>query len=130
MPAYDANLFNPPAPLARITLRDQKNATMVSDVAMLIDTGADVTLVPQVAVNQLGVTVDPSQSYELMGFDGGISVVQAVELDLVFLKRIFRGRILIIDQEVGILGRDILNHVSVVLDGPRLSWDEQRSSQT
>ena len=126
MPAYDANRFNPPAPLARIILRDQKSGTSLSDVLMLIDTGADVTLVPQVAVNQLGISVDPTQGYELMGFDGNINVAQVVELDLIFLKRAFRGRLLIIDQEVGILGRDILNHVALMLDGPTLSWDEKR----
>ncbi len=126
MPAYDANRFNPPAPLARIILRDQKSGTSLSDVLMLIDTGADVTLVPQVAVNQLGISVDPTQGYELMGFDGNISVAQIVELDLIFLKRAFRGRVLIIDQEVDILGRDILNHVPLLLDGPTLSWDEKR----
>lgn len=126
MPAYDANRFSPPAPLARIILRDQKRGTSSSDVLMLIDTGADVTLVPQVAVQQLGVSIDPTQCQELMGFDGNISVAQIVELDLIFLKRTFRGRLLVIDQEVGILGRDILNHVPLVLDGPGLSWDEKR----
>jgi predicted aspartyl protease len=126
MLAYDANRFNPPAPLARITLRDQKSGTTLSDVLMLIDTGADVTLVPQVTVNQLGVSVDPTQGYELIGFDGNTSVAQVVELDLIFLKRTFRGRLLIIDQEVGILGRDILNHVPLLLDGPTLSWNEKR----
>ena len=126
MPAYDSNRFNPPAPLARITLRDQKSGTTLSDVLMLIDTGADVTLVSQEVVVQLSVSVDPTYGYELMGFDGNISVAQVVELDLIFLKRTFRGRLLIIDQEVGILGRDILNHVPLVLDGPALSWDEKR----
>ena len=126
MPAYDANKFNPPAPLATIVLSDQKSGTALPNVLMLIDTGADVTLVPQVAINQLGVSVDPTQGYELMGFDGKISVAQVVELDLVFLKRTFRGRLLIIDQEVGILGRDILNHIPLVLDGPALSWSEKR----
>ena len=30
----------------------------------------------------------------------------------------------VIDDEVGILGRNVLNHLSLVLDGPRLSWRE------
>jgi predicted aspartyl protease len=93
---------------------------------MLVDTGADVTLVSQAVVNQLGVSVDPTHGYELIGFDGNVSVAQVVELDLIFLKRTFRGRLLIIDQEVGILGRDILNHIPLVLDGPTLSWNEKR----
>jgi predicted aspartyl protease len=70
MPAYDANTFNPPAPLARVTLRNQDNGNSAPDVPMLIDTGADVTLVPQAYINQVGLRVDPNESYELMGFDG------------------------------------------------------------
>ena len=59
---------------------------------MLLDSGADVTLVPRSVVQILGVDIDLEASYELMGFDGNISVAPAVELDLVFLRRIFRER--------------------------------------
>jgi hypothetical protein len=62
-----------------------------------------------------------------MGFDGSKSVAQAVQLDLLFLGRAFRGRFLLIDQACGILGRDILNHVAILLDGPQLTWSEHNS---
>jgi hypothetical protein len=58
MPAYDSNLFNPPAPLARVTIRHTSSGATVSDVPMLLDTGADVTLLPQLSVEQLGIRVD------------------------------------------------------------------------
>ncbi len=61
-----------------------------------------------------------------MSFDGSLSVAQVVELDLIFLRRAFRGRYLIIDQKCGILGRDILNYITLLLDGPRLNWDEKK----
>jgi hypothetical protein len=32
------------------------------------------------------------------------------------------------NSENGILGRDVLNHVAVLLDGPRLRWQEQHVS--
>lgn len=129
MPVYDSSLFNPPAPLAIVTLRNQNNSNAVSDVPMLVDSGADVTLIPKAIVNQLGLDIDPNEGYELMAFNGSMSVAQVVQLDLVFLKRVFRGRFLLINQECGILGRDILNHISLMLDGPHLSWEEQRSSE-
>lgn len=127
MPTYDDHFFNPPAPLARVTLRDSANDKTVSDVPMLIDSGADVTLIPQHSVTWLGVTIDPDTSYEVMGFDGKKSIAQVVSLDMIFLRRTFRGRFLVSNQEWGIVGRDVLNHVSVLFDGPRLVWDEQRS---
>jgi hypothetical protein len=61
----------------------------------------------------------------LKGFDGQRGVAQSVQLDLVFLKRTFRGRFLIINSEAGILGRDVLNYVAFLLGGPHLSWSEQ-----
>lgn len=126
MPAYDTSHFNPPAPLAHVTLRNPQRNTELADVVMLLDSGADVTLVPRSAVQMLGVDIDLEARYELMGFDGNISVAPAVELDFVFLKRIFRGRFLIIDREPGILGRDVLNRVALLFDGPQLTWSEQR----
>jgi Retroviral aspartyl protease len=128
MPIYDDHFFNPPAPLARVTLRNAGDGKTVSDVPMLIDSGADVTLIPHQSVTLLGAFIASDTSYEVMGFDGRKSTAQVVSLDLIFLRRTFRGRFLVGTQEWGIVGRDVLNHVSVLLDGPRLVWDEQRSS--
>jgi len=125
MPTYDSTLFNPPAPVARVTLRDPSTGNTASDVLMLIDSGADVTLVPQTSIHELKYSLDAQESYELKGFDGQMSVAQAVQLDLVFLRRTFRGRFLITNSEAGILGRDVLNYVALMLDGPHLSWNEQ-----
>jgi hypothetical protein len=124
MPAYDGDLFAPPASVARVTLRHPDSGATQPDVPMLIDCGADVTLIPQALVNGLGVTVTSGKAYELMGFDGSKSVAQAVQLDLLFLRRAFKGRFLLIDQAWGILGRDMLNHLAVLLDGPHLTWSE------
>lgn len=66
MPAYDTSLFSPPAPLARVTIRNQSNSNTVPDVPMLLDTGADVTLIPQSAINQLEINIDPNEGYELL----------------------------------------------------------------
>ena len=127
MPAYDERIFNPPAPLARVTLRTSGDVKVLTDVPMLIDSGADVTLVPQQSITQLGVTVDADASYEVMGFDGRKSIAHVATIELIFLRRVFRGRFLIGNQECGVMGRDVRNHVSVLLDGPRLVWDEQES---
>ena len=127
METYDAALFSPPAPLARVTLRDPESEATVSDVPMLVDTGADVTLIPQSSANQMGIAFAPG-GYELMGFDGSISLAQAARLNLEFLGKTFKGQFLLIDQEWGLLGRDVLNHLSLLFDGPRLTWGEQRIS--
>src|SRR5438132_10215320 len=103
MPNYDASHFDPPALVARVMLRNPHSGATVSDVLLLVDTGADVTLLPRTAVEQLSVPLLAGQRYELMGFDGSKSFAPVVMLDLLFLKRAFRGRYLLIEVERGIL---------------------------
>jgi hypothetical protein len=55
MPSYDASGFDPPAPVARMVLRNPHSGGTVSDVPLLLDTGADVTLLPRTAVERLGI---------------------------------------------------------------------------
>jgi hypothetical protein len=126
MPVYDTERFDPPAPMAQVTLRDPDNRVLRPDVLMLLDSGANVTLVPQTAVDALGVAIVPDRRYELVGFDGSMSLASVVRLELLFCGRTFRGQFLVIDRAWGILGRNVLNAVSIVLDGPSLVWDEHR----
>jgi hypothetical protein len=128
MPAYDAIRFDPPAPLAYVTLRRKTAAQQWSDVPMLLDSGADVTLLPSSVVDRLGVEVIPERRYELVGFDGLVSLAPAVQLELIFMGKTFRGQFLLIDQEWGIIGRNTLNAVTLLLDGPHLTWSEQSST--
>jgi hypothetical protein len=128
MPEYDSKFFDPPAPLARVSLRDLNNGAIVTDVPMLIDSGADVTLIPRTFINELRLELDPNESYELASFDGHKSTALSARLELVFQTRTFRGRFLLINSESGILGRNVLNHFALVLDGPRLSWQEQQAT--
>jgi len=125
MPSYDASHFDPPAPVADVQLRDPARGKSASQALLLVDTGADVTLLPRAAVDRLGISPVPGQLYEVAGFNGTGSFAPVVAVDMVFLNRVFRGRYLLIDQEHGILGRDVLNHAALVLDGPRLRWMEQ-----
>lgn len=103
MPAYDRSLFDPPAPIAKVAIRHPTSGAMISEVPMLLDTGADVSLLPQAFVEQLGIRIDSNEGYELKGFDGDLSVARAVEVDLLFLRRAFKGKFLLIDQECGLL---------------------------
>lgn len=128
MPTYDDHFFNPPAPLVRVTLRNSQDGKIVPDIPMLIDSGADVTLIPQQSVTLLGASIEPDTGYEVTSFDRRKSIAQVVSLDVIFLRRAFRGRFLVSNQEWGIVGRDVLNHVALVLDGPRLMWEEQKSA--
>lgn len=47
MPAYDAAEYRPPVPVALVSVHSTKNELAASNVPMLIDTGADVSLLPR-----------------------------------------------------------------------------------
>jgi len=126
MMTYNAESFNPPAPVAEVTLRNPQSRKAINRVPMLLDSGADVSLVPSVFVSRLGINTASNEAYELMGFDGTISVASVVRLEMLFVGKTFRGRFLLIDQEAGVIGRDILNLLTLVFDGPNLRWYEQK----
>ncbi len=122
MPEYDSILFDPPAPVARVSLRNMKSGAIVHNVAMLIDSGADVTLIPSLVARTLEVEPEADKRYELAGFDNSRSLATVVKMELVFLEKTFRGQFLLIEQDWGIIGRNILNSLSLLLDGPGLQW--------
>ena len=121
MPTYDER-FSPPAPIAEATLRNPDSGALVSGIRMLIDSGADVSVLPESVVELLGMT-RAATGYEVMSFDGTVATHPAVRADLVFSRKTFKGQFLVIDQDVGVLGRDVLNHVALVLDGPHRNWE-------
>lgn len=122
MPAYDQS-YSPPAPIALTTWRNSETSETVANIPMLLDTGADATIVPRVIADQLGVSPIPDQQYELMGFDGNRSLAQVVILDLLLFGKAFRGSYLLSEDAVGIIGRDVLNHLIFKFDGPALEWN-------
>jgi predicted aspartyl protease len=126
MPKYDAENFDPPAPVAHVTLRHPVTGASISDVPMLIDTGADVTLIPRVYLEELDAEVEDDTTYEVQGFSGESKLVGAVHLEMILLGKKFTGQFLVIDQPMGILGRNILNSISILFDGPRSKWDEHK----
>lgn len=128
MPAYNSSEFRPPAPIAHVEIKNLVTGAIEANVPMLIDTGADVTTVPKWIVDRLGVTLEQDSGYEVSGFGDAINVLPAVQLEMAFCRKRFRGRYLVVTQSWGILGRNVLNLVSIVLDGPNLSWREQRST--
>ena len=127
MPSYDVSNHDPPAPVARVALRNPDNAATVADDVLLMDTGADVTLLPRAAIERLGIPLVADVRYELTSFDGTKSFAPVAVVDMIFQNRVYRGRYLLIEAEQGVLGRDVLNHLSLLLDGPKQQWSEYTS---
>jgi hypothetical protein len=123
MTAYDDDGFAPPAPVARVVLRHPDNDVSVTGVRMLIDSGADATLLPAAVIVTLGLA-GTGERYLLESFDGTTNESESVVAVLVFMGKSFKGRFLQIELDFGVIGRNVLNHLRLVLDGPALSWQE------
>lgn len=114
----------PPAPIAKVILRNIKTLESISNVPMLLDTGSDITLLPKSFCEEIKVEISETKFLELEGFNNAMSIAFYARLEFIFLNKMFRGNFLVFDTEEGLIGRDILNEFSLVFDGKHLSWYE------
>ena len=129
MPSYDSFLFNPPAPVSYITIINPKNDFEKSRIPVLLDTGSDITLVPKFAIENLDLDFSESKEINLESFDGKRSVSRAIDLFLTFEKHKFRALFPTIEQDYGIIGRNILNRFKIIFDGQKLNWEILSNSE-
>ena len=78
------------------------------------DTGADVSLVPASTLNDLELSPDRDRSYEILGFDGRSSFARVAQLEVIFCGRSFRGQFLLVEQNLDVLGRNVLNRLCLL----------------
>lgn len=122
MAEYDSVLFSPPAPVAFVTIVNPQNGRRTSDILMLVDSGADVTVIPNHLVDELDIDFSQAGKVELAGFDDNKSSVPSIYLNLIIDGRTFRGQFPVVDQPYGIIGRNILNYLRVELNGLDFQW--------
>ena len=114
---YD-NSYDPPIPVANVELRSDKDSSMGVHLTGILDSGSDVTLVPVRVLRRIG-----AQFVGERWFRGVIGNAQRAELyvihlrvgniDLPGIRAIARTE----DAET-ILGRNVLNRLTVLLNGP------------
>jgi hypothetical protein len=126
MPVYNREAFRSPAPVALLTIRSPETGASVTNVPMLLDSGADISILPRGRIQSLIASPQQLPQFELVSFDGTRSVAPVVNLEMQFLTKLFRGQFPVVDGVYGILGRNVLNSVALMLDGPSLEWEEVR----
>jgi predicted aspartyl protease len=113
---YSKN-FNPPAPVIEISVSAPLSKDAIS-ITALIDSGADITVIPDRIIAQLKLRrVD---STPVSGF--GKRVIQAtvysVTLEIEGISESEIYRILGWSEDYALIGRDLLNQLIAVLNGP------------
>lgn len=115
---YDSEHFDPPAPIAHIVVLNHVTNESAADVPMLIDSGADVSLLPADVAARLGLVTVGEQV--LQSYDGERRSAPFVEATVCWGKYTFKGQYVVGTADVGVLGREILNLLRLDLNGPEL----------
>ena len=117
--SYNQQL-TPPAPFVHVTVRPPERGIEVSDLPALVDTAADITVIPARVAEELQLI--PLDEIPIGGFDGRVSWVSTFLVQLALRQstpkviRVVASR----DEPYVLLGRDVLNDYRAILDGPLL----------
>ena len=113
--AYD-EAYDPPAPVVPLRVADPAGRTGVL-LPGLIDSGADCTLIPAAVARSLWLPRVGQLDIVGVGGGGGSAPAHAARLEIAGVSVL--ARLVAYGDEV-IVGRDLLNRIVVLLDGPRL----------
>ena len=113
--------INPPAPFLPVRISNLADVEPVSLQAQ-VDTGADITAIPAQLIDRLGLV--PADEIEVEGYDGHRSAIYCYDVILHIdgLRVVGLSTIAFAEDHV-LLGRDILNLLRVLLDGPAFSLE-------
>jgi hypothetical protein len=136
--SYDEN-YKPPAPVANIVVsaniakRIGRGEDPSIAVKMLISTDADISSIPKYVIKELEKLGGYKLPYDMIvveDFNGNKFQQKVYKLTLLPQPNGFGDArsldFIEIDDDVGILGRDILNDYLICLDGRNLTWTIQR----
>ena len=114
---YTSSYF-PPAPILDVVLVAQPQGNRSNSVAGFVDTGADASIVPLDLLEQIGARYVTEQ--RVRSYFGEARNVRAYLVDVVIDGITLPG--IEVVGDVGyetLIGRDVLNRLRLVLDGPR-----------
>lgn len=116
---YDRIHYDPPAPVIDIIVKPRPAASAQTSerVCALIDSGADATMLSESLLVRIGAAkIDRRRSRGVYGQTRTVSIYLVdIQIGLLVIPSI---RVIgMSDEEEPLLGRDVLNHLIVTLDG-------------
>jgi predicted aspartyl protease len=113
----------PPAPFVHVLVRPPFAGPAGVVIPAQLDTGADLSVIPGRLVDELQLV--PLDSVAALGFGGHLLTLPTflVELQIKDMTPVTVKVLASQDESYVLLGRDVLNRFSIVLDGPNLSLE-------
>ena len=118
MHRYNEDL-EPPAPYCDV-LVSNPNLSRQVNLPALLDTGCDISIIPLDSANELELEVKGTGALE--GVTGDVADLPTFEVYL-SVNQSTREKLEVMGwhEDFAILGRDVLNHYRITLDGPNLT---------
>lgn len=116
---YDNIKHDPPAPVINITITIP-DSSRCKKIPGLIDTGADGTLIPMSIIDDLNL--QPVSECDTFDYDGrytGKKITYAANISLEKINSDLIEVLPLEDNEEAIIGRDILNKLTILLKGKK-----------
>lgn len=113
---YDKR-YNPPAPVIELTVSSLGRKEGVS-CEVLVDPGVNMTCIPEKIIESLGLS--PLRTSQVRDYLGHTSPLPVYPVNISFLTFNMEVEVLPIKSKVGLIGRDILNQMTITLDGRKL----------
>lgn len=113
--------YNPPAPALALRFT-RPLSTQSIEIQAKLDTGADITVLPQSVINELRLI--PAGRISVFSFNGREELKYAYFVDLSFHNfRFSMVEVIGARRHDVLLGRDVLNLMKTTLNGKDLSFD-------
>ena len=113
---------NPPAPLAQVTIANVMQRRRHRNAPALLDTGSDITAIPRSLASEIQIYPIGQIHLEDVQAQTQKVLTYAVQLTIADLM-ISRLEVILTGLDYVILGRDVLNRLYVLLNGPEAAFD-------
>jgi len=121
MRAYNSQ-YDPPAPMLEVTVGSIVSSHRWTTVLALLDTGSDITAIPQKLADTLQLYPLSRLRLEDLQSETTLVLTYGVQLTINDLI-VSRLEVILTGLDCVVLGRDVLNRCYVHLDGPDLAFD-------
>jgi predicted aspartyl protease len=119
--SYDTSWL-PAAPFLPVQLASLAEHAAEIAVQARLDTGADLTAIPYALIERLHLM--PAGEIEVEGYDSRRATIRAYDVNLQVEQLSVNGLLVIgFAEDYVLLGRDVLNRLRILLDGPALTTE-------